>query len=176
MCLTMLGLAACSGGGSTSNSASTSTTTTSKAPPTTTTTLPPTTVTTGTGLGATQTSTSGVSVTVFSFENPAARPLSDSSSSPDTPGDVFAVLDAQVCAGINTYSLNPIKFVLVNAANQQSTLFDVSPEPFQPAMGTPDLAPRECVRGLIAYEVAPGAQFVAVRWQDSDGGPLRWSV
>jgi hypothetical protein len=127
-------------------------------------------------IGGTQTTPNGVKVTLHAFENPTQRVPSDSASH-QVQGTNWAVLDDEVCAGSTKYFASPLDFTLADNQNRQYKIFDVTPEPFAPALDSTNLAPRECVRGLITYEVPPDLVVTGVRWSSQgDPSPLRWTI
>jgi hypothetical protein len=125
-------------------------------------------------VGEAQTTSAGAKITPLTFESPPTRPV-DSDRFPDVQN--WAVVDAELCAGTESINKTGYGFSLIDADHREYRAYDSTAQPFEPTIRTGDLAPGECARGYVNYELPEGIQIVAVRWEyPGDGGPLRWAV
>lgn len=128
------------------------------------------------GLGTAQMTSVGVTATPFTLENPTTR-QPDPSVSKFEGAQPWTVLDAELCAGTEPIAKTGYGFTLVDEANREYKSYDSSLQPFTPTITGGDLAPGECARGYVNFQLPPDAKIVAVRWDYPGGeGPLRWPL
>ncbi|MCJ0907020.1 hypothetical protein [Rhodococcus sp. ARC_M6] len=126
-------------------------------------------------LGETQTTVDGAEVTPLTLENPTDRVPDSAFSRSNEPG-AWTVLDAELCAGARQISKTGYGFTLVDAANREYKSYDSSSQPFKPTISGGKLAPGECARGYVNFQLPAGVEIAAVRWEyPGDGGPMRWA-
>jgi Domain of unknown function (DUF4352) len=119
---------------------------------------------------------SGNFVTVYSYEAPVS---SDNQFSQPDPGNVFALIDVEGCAGAtNTQavSLNPFDFELQMLDNTRRQS-DIPVR--EPSLHATDLAGGDCVRGFVTFEVPDGQNAKAVVFTSSgiQGSTIiKWAV
>lgn len=158
------------GAATTSADRSSATTTPSAAAPS-----PPTTGG-GAALGEAQTSSKGVKATAMALENPTTRQPDADFARLEDPRP-WAVLDAELCAGSDKLTKTGYGFTLVDTEGREYKSYDSTLQPFEPTISGGDLAPGECARGFVNFEVPDGVQLGAVRWDyPGGGGPLRWTL
>lgn len=127
-------------------------------------------------LGVAQTTSVGVKATPFALENPTTREI-DADFAAFDEGQPWAVLDAQLCAGTKPLSKTGYGFTLLDADGREYKSYDSSAQPFSPTISGGNLAPDECTRGFVNFELPAGVQVVTVRWDYPGGeGPLRWTL
>lgn len=128
------------------------------------------------GLGTAQMTSVGVTATPFTLENPTTRQPDPSVAKFEGP-QAWTVLDAELCAGTTKIAKTGYGFTLVDAANREYKSYDSSLQPFTPTITGGDLAPGECARGFVNFQLPADAKIVAVRWDYPGGeGPLRWQL
>lgn len=127
-------------------------------------------------LGEAQTTSVGVKATPFTLENPTTREI-DADFAVFDEGQPWAVLDAQLCAGTKSLSKTGYGFTLLDADGREYKSYDSTAQPFSPTISGGNLAPGECTRGFVNFELPAGVQVVTVRWDYPGGeGPLRWTL
>jgi len=161
-----IALGACGGGGggkktakSTTTIATTTTLSTTSAPSataTTGTTATTTVVTTPPQASVakldTRVDTAQGNVTVYAYENPASPP-----NAAPRPGDVFADIDAEGCAGPNAGPNAGIAPQAFRLQIDQSAYYPVGTSK-EPALRATKLAPGQCGRGWVTFEIPQGAR------------------
>lgn len=127
-------------------------------------------------VGTSQMTETGVTATPITLENPTTRVPDRVVSRPGSPQG-WTVLDAELCAGSEKIRKTGYGFTLVDADNREFKSYDSSLQPFKPTITGGDLAPGECARGYVNFQLPADAKIVAVRWEyPGDGGPLRWAL
>lgn len=127
-------------------------------------------------LGQSQTTRAGVKATPFTLENPTSREPDSDFARYEDPRP-WSVLDAELCAGSAELAKTGYGFTLTDAQNREYKSLDSTLQPFEPVIDGGDLAPNECARGFVNFEIPAGVQIVAVRWDyPGGGGPLRWAL
>ncbi len=157
---------------STSTTARTSTTDepTTQAP--TTTTMAPTTVPRPTEhvIGDKVTYEGGASIQIISYEQGVDGGYFD-----PEPGNEYAIVDVEVCAGSSEISYNEMALAAIMADNRRYS--DSFGGARDPGLGSGDLsAGSGCVRGWATLEVPVGQRPVSILWSYGDFEDTRWAV
>jgi len=128
-------------------------------------------------VGQPQTGEGGVRATPITFEYPATR-TPDNPNYNATGAASWAVLDAELGAGNRPINKTGYGFTLVDASHVEYKSHDYMTQQVVPAFsGTGTLAPGECARGLVTFDLPANAAITTIRWEyPGDGGPLRWAL
>ncbi len=111
----------------------------------------------------------GASIQVFVYEQPVAGAVFD-----PEPGNEYAVIDVEVCAGSEEVSYNTFGFVLIAADNRR---YDASFGAREPTLGSGDLpAGSGCVRGWVSFEVPQGQRPTTLLWDYFGWEQSRWAI
>jgi serine/threonine protein kinase len=127
-------------------------------------------------LGQAQTTTEGVKASAVALQNPTTR-QPDADFARIEEARPWTVLDAELCAGTNKLTKTGYGFTLLDTEGREYKSYDSTLQPFAPTISGGDLAPGECARGVVNYEIPDGVRLAAVRWDyPGGGGPLRWTL
>jgi hypothetical protein len=132
----------------------------------------------GHALGETVASSSGfVSVTVFSYEQPAAATVP-----PDRSGDEWAAADIQTCAETGsvfqaTVSNAPwsLSYPDGTAVTPTRTTAAQFPQPAYPSSPR-GLAPGQCLRGWVVFAVPAGRRPQVIRYAPHGASAIGWLI
>jgi hypothetical protein len=116
--------------------------------------------------------TNGASVQVLAYEQ--GVPGASRFVTPD-PGNEYAVIDVQVCAGPSAeIPYNVFGFALQMPDNRR---YDPGSTVREPSLGSGTLpAGGGCTRGWVSFEVPVGQRPVFVVWDYSNFVETKWSV
>ncbi|GEM_PF-4762022 len=128
-------------------------------------------------VGETQTTTDGMKATPLALENPSSR-VPDLSFRSSSGSGAWTVLDAELCAGSKTINKTGYGFTLIDAEHRTYKSYDSTSQPFKPTIsGGSKLAPGECARGFVNFQLPDGVKIVSIRWEyPGDGGPFLWTL
>jgi serine/threonine protein kinase, bacterial len=103
-------------------------------------------------LGESRTTSVGVRATPFTLENPTTREPDPDFARFEDPRP-WAVVDAELCAGAEPIAKTGYGFTLVDAENREHKAYDSTLQPFEPTINGGNLAPGECARGYVNFEL-----------------------
>jgi hypothetical protein len=113
-------------------------------------------------------------VTVFSVLHPVPAP---DSSSPPEAGREFAVADVQVCAGpagSQTGVTSSLFYLAFSGGERVSTTGAAARLPN--LADVQGMAPRQCARGYVTFEIAAGTRPAAVVYEPDALRTYRWTL
>lgn len=136
--------------------------------PTTTTTRP-----TDYAMGSTLTITPGDhKVTVYTYKAPVT---SDNRFTQPKAGFIFAAVDIQQCAGSGGDRFGPNRFDW-ELAMPDNTRLKAGSTVVEPQLGSSPLAPGDCIRGWVSFEVPTGDTPRHVVYNEVTTGGAKWRV
>ena len=121
-------------------------------------------------MGETATLASGDQITVYSYTSSVA---SNNQFLTPKSGNEFSVIDAEACAGTAQMSINPFSFGLQMPDNSR---VNSGISALDPSLHAASLAPGDCARGYVTFEIPQGQAPNFVLFDQSNAPPVKWSV